>query len=49
MTEIIKYRQLCKNDFEKIYNLALEAWNYAYKDIFTPSYIKNYIDKFYSK
>ena len=45
----IKYRQLCKSDFDKIYIVALEAWNYTYKDIFTPAYIKNYIDKFYAK
>ena len=44
-----KYRQLSKSDFEQIYNVALEAWNHTYKDIFTPAYMKNYIDKFYSK
>lgn len=37
------------SDLEQIYNVALEAWNYTYKDIFTPSYIKNYVDKFYSQ
>ena len=45
----LEYRQLCENDFEKIYNVALEAWNYTYKNIFTSSYIKNYVDKFYSQ
>ena len=43
-----KYRQLSKSDFEKIYEVALEAWNYTYKDIFSPTYIENYVDKFYS-
>lgn len=49
MNATLKYRKLDIKDFEKIYNLALEAWNYAYKDIFTPSYIKDYVDKFYSE
>lgn len=45
----IKYRQLRESNFKKIYEVALEAWNYTYKDIFKPSYIKNYVDKFYSQ
>lgn len=49
MDVTIKYRNLCKSDFKKIYEVAIEAWNYTYKDIFTSSYIKNYVDKFYSK
>lgn len=44
----IKYRSLHKSDFEKIYEVALEAWNYTYKNIYTPSKIKNYVDKYYS-
>jgi ribosomal protein S18 acetylase RimI-like enzyme len=44
----IKYRQLCENDFEKIYDVAFEAWNYTYKDIYIPSKIKEYVDKFYT-
>ena len=44
----IKYRQIIIFDLEQIYNVALEAWNYTYKDIYTLSQIKNYVDKFYS-
>lgn len=49
MTQIVKYRQLCKRDFVDIYKVAFEVWNYTYKNIFTSAYIQNYVDKFYSK
>ena len=48
METIIKYKQLSIRNFEKVYEIALEAWNYTYKNIYTLSQIKNYVDKYYS-
>ncbi len=49
METIISYRQLNKNDFKDVYNVAFEAWNFTYRDILTPEDIQEYVDKFYSQ
>ena len=46
---LIKYRSIQKNDAESIYLVAKSSWEYTYKNIFKSSFIKDYLDRYYSK
>lgn len=46
---MINFRALTIDDFEDFRNVALGAWIFTYKDIYTREYIKNFINNNYSE
>ena len=44
----LEIRIAAKNDLEKLRDLALKAWQYTYKDIYSSDYIQKQIDAFYT-
>ena len=46
--EDIKVRELREIDAQEVYEVALEAWQYAYKDIYSSDFIQNFVNENYA-
>jgi GNAT superfamily N-acetyltransferase len=45
---LITYRKLRKSDVSQVQEVALKAWKYTYRKIYTPSNIRKFVSRYYS-
>jgi len=45
---LITYRKLRKSDLSQVQKVALKAWMYTYRKIYTPRNIRKFVSRYYS-
>jgi len=48
MIDEVIFRPLREDDAPQIYQVALEAWKFTYRDIFEPQFIQNFVNRNYA-